>query len=69
MLEVLSFVDREGFQPPSTVLISLVKVQVNEAFRGVFFLTIREKALCQISGLCSRSRPQIRGLSTGRVLL
>lgn len=51
MLEVLSFFDREGFQPPSTVLISLVKVQVNEAFRGVHFLRIREKALCQISSL------------------
>lgn len=44
MLEVLSFVDREGFQPPSTVLISLVKVQVNEAFRGVCFFDNSRKS-------------------------
>lgn len=52
MLEVLSFVDREGFQPPSTVLISLVKVQVNEAFRGVcFFANSRKSFMSNLRSL------------------
>ena len=52
MLEVLAFCNRERAQPPSisiTVLTFLVKKKYNEEFRGVYFLTIREKTFNQIS--------------------
>ena len=48
MLEILAFCNRERCFPPSitiTVLIFLVKKKDNEEFRGVYFLTIREKTL------------------------
>ena len=56
MLQVLSFCDRERAWPRSyksiimiTVLIFLVILKYDEAFRGTYFLRIREKNLSQIS--------------------
>ena len=52
MLQVLSFCDRERVWPPLikiTVLTFLVNHKYNEAFRGTYFLRIREKPLSQIS--------------------
>ena len=52
MLEVLAFCNLERDQPHSitiTVLSFLVNKNSNEEFRGVCFLTIREKTLNQIS--------------------
>ena len=54
MFEILAFCNRERAQPPSimiTVLTFLVKKNYNGEFRGVYFLTIREKT-------GSRSRPR-----------
>ena len=52
ILDVLAFCSRERAQLPSitiTVLAFLVKKKYNEDFQGVYFLTIREKTLNQIS--------------------
>ena len=56
MLQVLSFCDRERAWPRShksiimiTVLTFLVTLKYDEAFRGTYFLRIREKNLSQIS--------------------
>ena len=59
MLEVLAFCNRERAQPPSitiTVLTFLVQKKYNKEFQGVFFFTIREKTLNQISYSYSRRR-------------
>ena len=51
MSEVSAFFNRERAQPgsiPITMLTFLVKKKCNEAFRDVYFLTIREKTLNQI---------------------
>ena len=52
MLEVLAFCNLERAQPPSitiTVLTFLVKKKYSEEFRSIYFLTILEKTLNQIS--------------------
>ena len=43
LLEVLAFCNREGAQPPSITITVLTLKKYNEEFRGVYFLTIREK--------------------------
>ena len=51
MLEVLSSCDQERAHPPSIKLLVLafvVNQKYSEAFRGVYFLRIREKTLRQI---------------------
>ena len=49
LLEVLAFCNRERAQPPSITITVLTLKKYNEEFRGVYFLTIREKTLNQIS--------------------